>query len=408
MRKIFFITSRNIIGPLGGPSGVNFRLFLVNERVQKIKNAIFLFGHYQLNSQSYKNYTNNHISQSNSKKNHMLKVIKKTFKFSKMLLPRNKFTIYIKSLIESIRITNMYIKIKRDFMFDDDDIIFFHDIDLIRMFRKIKATKILVYHQQGSLYDEWKSISKLESKQYKKYLDKRFTLILDDLKVLAFPSEGYKNDFLRQYDEFDFSKIKAITYLNNGIDFQNIPLEFPKDDFELSNTLIFITVAKLNYAKGVDLIPKYLHQINDKVLYKWIIIGNGTYEKELQDAFDTYPVNHLWIKKTLNKSEVRDYIMKSNFYISNHRLSVFDFSILESLEFGCVPVLNRTGGNNDILNNILSVEINLGDPSNLISFINKYDPSYHKSLIRDQAEEIFSDIAMINRYDKLIENIRVD
>ena len=407
--RVFFITSRKSIGALGGPSGVNYRIFIANCKYKLFESAYFYFMNEELNC----GILNKNVAVSSNKgknwlnKNNIIEVIQRTKKSLVRHVPKTIFSITIKKIIDGFKSYFFYIKLNAIHNFKKDDVLIFQDVDYVKSFKNVKSKKILVYHQQGTLYDEWKSISKNEDLHYKKYLDNKMLIAMENVNIVVFPSEGYKNEFISKYMNLGLGKLKTISHINNGIPFELNRIDYIKNlkrERSSEFDFVFITVAKLNWAKGVDLIPEYLFKISSKYKIKWILVGNGKYEDELITQLEKFPVNIHWIRKSIDKTFVEELFIQSDFYISNHRLSVFDFTILESISLGCIPILNRTGGNIDILNKIRSIELIHEDPSNLISFLEKYKNYDYVSEVIEGGYYTFSDFKMLENYRLLIDN----
>ena len=52
MSRVFFISNRTCLGPVGGGRGVNYKLFEANKKYKLINDAVFIFKNCILNNES--------------------------------------------------------------------------------------------------------------------------------------------------------------------------------------------------------------------------------------------------------------------------------------------------------------------------------------------------------------------
>ena len=165
---------------------------------------------------------------------------------------------------------------------------------------------------------------------------------------------------------------------------------------------IFISVAVLNEAKGVERLPDFFKRY-DKIHFgkdwMWVIVGSGVKADSLSEGIKGLEGHILWIQEHIPNDLILRMYEKADFYIMAHRYSIFDFATIEAMHMGCIPVLSDVGGNREMLGYgngyMLDDDLN----SDLFcEWVRKKDIQQMKDINRNVAREIFSEQSMLKRY----------
>lgn len=348
MERIFFLTNHICAGESGGGHGVEFRLHQADMKYNLFKkNVIYIFGDRVI------------VGKSDMGE----------FKETKDQPKKSDFRLGIRKYIPSfLRIVKLKKKDKEiisyleklddEFGFCDDDIFIFHDVKIARPFLKRFSFRntALVYHMQGSIYNEWHADTGLDSKIMRNYYNVMLQEIVEKIKVLCFPSHGTEESLIASAPELKKIVEKAKKeYLYNGvfcpeIDRKSLP-DWVKeiDSFEGYK---FVTVAVLNTAKAVERIPEYIAALRDAGLnVKWVLVGNGVNAELVQNNIIKYNIDDIviWKKDNVLHADLMKLFSVTNFYILFHKYSIFDLSTLEAMHYGNIPVLTPVGGNKEMI-----------------------------------------------------------
>ena len=305
------------------------------------------------------------------------------------------------------------------YSFSENDVYIFQDIEsaneFIRMF-PFRNT-LFVYHQQGSLYNEWRSFNSYELSTYKRYLNQYSAKAYDNVAVLGFPSNGAKESLLESEPYFEKSVNKRETkVLYNGFtkpeslpNNLSLETEYIYSKLRGFDGIVFCTVSALNEAKAVERIPQYLTQVKKKHKIKWIVVGNGIKSEELQQEINKYNLseNVIWQKHPLSHAEILKLFELTDFYIMFHRFSIFDYSTIEALAYGCIPVLTPVGGNKEVIfeNNGIFVD-DFGNCDSFENFVSSKDIPTVKKINQEIQNDRFSNYAFLKRYSELVLKLR--
>ena len=349
MNRCFFFSYRKCAGPVGGGRGVTYKLYDANRKYSLIPNCYYMFLDTQFSGDDLKIEFN-----PNAAKNNNNAVVSK-FINAGGLITITKYNLKLKNACHWMK------DLGDKYNFTEDDCFVFHDFESAYAFIKTYnfSNTMLVYHQQGSLYSEWKSFNGKDSEQYRKYLVKKFNFILDRISTLAFPSKGAAESLVASESLLNDSvHKKGFQVLYNGFTPPEV-LACPSheisdlvDFLQDYDGLKFITVAALNQAKGVERIPCYLAKIREKYPeLVWVIVGNGIKAQELSAEIEKYNLSNTvcWIKNPLKHDDILNLFSMTDFYILFHRFSIFDYATIEAMSFGNVPVLTPVGGNKEVV-----------------------------------------------------------
>jgi glycosyltransferase involved in cell wall biosynthesis len=383
--RVFSFSDRNCPSqPTGGPAGVNYRLLLANKRFQSINNMYHIF------------------SDIIVEKDAMLSVVLNSDG--------------TEGDIE--RLTRYFKKLDEYYCFTDDDVYLFHDaIGAYAFLLTFKVTKtVLVYHQQGSLYREWQYFSGQSDKKAKKDMDTVLAYVLTKVKYAAFPSMGAKESLIASDSIFEsFIDDAKVKVLYNGCDSpERVETNSEQVDSAImaiqnSPDPIFITVAALNEAKGVERVPSFLADVKAKYgPINWIVVGDGVKANELDENIKRYGLeeNVIWIKDRVAHDNILALFMYSDFYILAHRYSIFDFSTIEAMNYGNIPVLTPVGGNKEMIIEDNGIFMNdLSTCKDFDDFISTHKLVEVKEKNVEIARKIFSEEAFLNGYFELVKEL---
>lgn len=402
--RIFIICNRIYKGPVGGPAGVNYKLFLANKKYDYLNNTFHIFKDRTINKDLA--FDENKTFDDNLRKNSFLK---KTIE----LIP---FLNIIKDIFKHKGIIKWLKGLDKTHNFNENDIYLFHDVESAYAFNKIYPNykTVLIYHQQGSTYNEWKSFTKRNSFMYKLFLNRLLFNTIKHSNEVAFPSIGAYESLL-QSDKSVFKRLKNLKYnvLYNGFDVKS-KLTYHNEliDGLIKNkngTLYFITVSVLNQAKAIERIPEFLNQLKAEINFKWIIIGNGPMLNELYQEIKRYDLGNfiIHLKDKMTHDEVLQLFDISDFYIILQRFSIFDFATIEAMAYGNIPILSRIGGNKEIIIEENGVFVdNLNDFSGVLKIIKENKIMELKKINQKLQKNLYSEKIFLQRYADIINKVK--
>lgn len=403
MGRIFFLASHKCVGASGGGHGVVFRLYQAEKKHHLFnKEVIYVFGDRIIKGHDE---LGDYQEQKDMPKQSALRIkVKK----------------YIPSILRIIKMEKMYKslgnyleQLNHDFEFQNDDIFIFHDFRIARVFvKKFKFKNCaLVYHMQGSIYFEWHAETGISSKIMQNYYNKTFREILSGIKYLCFPSKGTEESLIDSEPlTSNVVELANRKYLYNGVNCPEIKrdkLVSWVEKIKLLQCYKFATVANLNEAKAVERIPQYLAAIKRAgIHFKWILVGNGVKEGEVEAEIKKYGLGNevIWKKNGVPHDELMELFSVTDFYILLHKYSIFDLSTLEAMHYGNIPILTPVGGNKEII--IENNGIFVSDFSNAENFVELVSAdrlgAMKEKNIKIQNSK-FDDRAFLQRYVDLCE-----
>lgn len=401
MGRVFMMVYQPCYGETGGGHGIEYRIYRANEKESIIDNIYYVFSDRVVKNGSkigrlaIKNSTS---KTSSSLKNAVNKIKPGFLRALKIQNDYNSICNYIRNL-------------DKEYHFSNEDIFIFHDVKMAYAFTKLFNYKrtALVFHMQGSVYNEWRAFSGISSSSVQKVLNRIFVQSCHKIRYLCFPSNGALESLIESAPELKDEVLKCdIKILYNGVNCPCIDLvELPDEvkSIEESNNLKFITVAALNSAKAVERIPQYLGKLKKAgKRITWILVGNGIMATEVEKRIIQNDLvnNTLWIKNFVSHDQVLKMMSKSDFYILFHKQSIFDLSTLEAMHYGCIPVLTPVGGNNEMIvdNNGFFVD-DFSDIEELNAAIESGSISNLKDKNCTIQSKMFCEKAMLDRYKEL-------
>lgn len=402
--RTFMFAYQPCCGNTGGGSGGMYRLYRANQTYRLIDNIYFVFGDRVV-------YGMEDCGALATRPGG-----ERAFPFRRLKKYAPQFLFSWKKRVDLEQKHKQYCKYLRTlnlkYHFSADDIYIFHDFQLAHAFTKLYAYPncTMVFHAQGSLYNEWAASSGHHSEFIRNYYNREFSRTVKKLTYLGFPSKGAEESLvssepsLRQVVE-DANRI----YLYSGITCPSIDAsELPQWIRELSQTAAykFATVAALNTAKAVERIPAYLGVLKRKGYdFKWVLVGQGVQAAEVQLEIERNGIeeNVIWIQDYIAHDDILKLFSVTDFYILFHRYSIFDLSTLEAMHYGNIPILTPIGGNKEVIldNNGLLVS-DFGDTSGLERLLACEDLSDWKSKNQVIQDTYFSSKKFLQQYADLI------
>lgn len=231
-------------------------------------------------------------------------------------------------------------------------------IQTYSLIKKINNQNIIyIHHLNWNLYNQTKSFHNIEKsfllKKICNYIENK---VFSKSKIIWFPSKwAYE-----QYPNKGLLKWKRVEIFYNWIDVQEIN-NIKKNN--LKNKIEFISVNTAIEWTWLDRIPLFLKQLKDNnIEFHWTFIWTWILTKKIISEIKKYKLEKYstLILEKIEHQLVLEKMKKSNFYLWFHRISVFDFSILEAMSQWCIPILTKVWWNKDFIeeNNWLLIKEN--------------------------------------------------
>lgn len=378
MRLISIAARPMPAGPCGGSGGVSYRLMKANERYRLFNETVFIFRDKCICS------SRGYISVGDEPKAQQLAELEEYYK-----------------------------KLDGVLAFGEDDCFVFHDLEsfcaMKTCFPRISRT-LVVYHQQGSIYSESLFMGNEKNELYENFCFELTRFAVEESHLFAFPSRGARQALIDTLPEIRlYLEKKNEIILYNGCSPTLTGGTGMLDGlFEMLSQIkgdIFVTVATLNEAKGVERLPGFFKDYGRYVEdYFWIIIGNGAKRDELSKGLADLEGHVLWLDINIDNRDIICLYDKADFYILSHRYSIFDYATIEAMHMGCVPVLTPVGGNLEMIteSNGYLFDDDLGG-ERFVRWRKKQDMKKLKDMNRRLAEERFSEYSMLKSYHDICE-----
>ena len=345
--RIFICSNRKFLGNVGGGGGVNYRLAAINSKNCSEYEMINVFCDSFVDQKTFNDIKlPRNFSQSSG--------IKSKLKTNALFLP----VIYMNKVRKAKKYLN---KANEKYHFCDNDVYYFHDLESAIAFKRLFSYKktILVYHHQGSIYNEWSSDTGRKSDMFRKWINRYQIRAFNSATFLGFPSNGARNSLIESEPNLkSIVEQKKYHIFYNGM---NCNITSDRSDPEVAKAIDIlkdfkgykiISVSVLNEAKGVDRIPTFLNELkNNQVSFKWILVGKGVKSPEIEEAISSMKIsdNVIWFRSRVKHNDVLKLMQNCDFYLMLHRYSIFDFATVEAMSCGCIPILSSVGGNKEVV-----------------------------------------------------------
>lgn len=405
MNRVFIISYRPCRGCVGGGSGVNYKLYQANARYRLLDHCYHIFSDRVITPQT------GQVSVAS-----MVPKAKASKKGASALASRVGAAWITKHKKYRSRIQAYFRELDRQYGFTDGDVYLFQDVESACEFTALFgfSRTALIYHQQGSLYNEWRAFHSFHLPLYRQYLNRYAAQGFGRVAVLAFPSMGAKESLIGSEPYFKKAlEDRPITVLYNGFT--------GPDQVQGSETIAalcerlnrfqglkFATVSALNEAKGVERIPQYLAQVAKNHPLLWVVVGSGVKSDALARNIDKYGISEqvIWIKDPMRHDDILKLFSLTDAYILFHRYSIFDYSTIEAMSYGNIPVLTPVGGNLEVLTAENGVAVaDPSDASDLEAFLASAPLAELKERNRKLQASRFSDEAFLDGYRRLVQSM---
>lgn len=409
--RIFVLSYRKCYGTVGGSGGVNYKLYLANMHNNRPVDMIHVFQDVVIEPSD-----TIYISSVNMQKKIFDKKLKR---FLKRIFGSMGLLLIMNNKRKVNNAKNWILAIAERYSLTNDDIFICHDVESACALLSVANfdKTMLVYHQQGSLYDEWSSFTGQTSRYYQQYLDKIFVEAIEHIKIIAFPSLGARASLLASSKSVNaLLGNRHFEVLYNGFDKPN---DIESDSnivneaiswLNSSSSLRFTTVASLNHAKGVERIPKVLSAFKGRD-FRWVLVGDGVEAQLIENNIAKYGLerNIFWIKEPISHASVCALFSNSQFYILLHRRSIFDFATIEAMSFGNIPILTKIGGNIEVIEDDSGFLLDdLDNVEPLLNYIEAIDINEKQEINRSIVKNRFSESAFLSGYLRIINDINDD
>ena len=400
--RTFMIVGSPCYGATGGGHGIEYRLYESNQRYNLIENLYYIFSDRVIEPKQ------------NCGELATRTAVKKKNKVYSLLRKFKPDFLRIKRLKDEYQCLDVYFKkLNEKYAFSNDDIYIFQDVKTAYVFTEIfNVSKCaVVFHMQGSMYNEWKVSLGIESGAVHEYFNNVFIRTMEKIRYLCFPSNGTKESLIETEPLLEnLVEKKDVRILYNGIECPNIHEISPWiTDIKQKTKVVFSTVAVFNSAKAVERIPHFLGLLKQHGIdFMWILIGNGVnfpiVDAEIKKA--KIEDNVIWKKDYVKHQEILELMTITDFYILFHRQSIFDLSTLEAMHYGAIPLLTPVGGNKEVILNGNGLFIDdFDNVDGVADIITNNKISLLKDKNRLLQKEKFNDKAMLIRYKNLVKEI---
>jgi glycosyltransferase involved in cell wall biosynthesis len=228
-----------------------------------------------------------------------------------------------------------------------------------------------------------------------------FLLYKKFVRIIA-QSKDMKEDMVKNYSVPD----NRITIINNFIDdeYINIKLNERETINMPCNKINLLSVGRLEFQKGYDLLLDSFSKFPDKNRFHLTILGKGIHEKDIRSQIKVLALDN-YVTLLGFSSNPYKYMAKADIFISSSRFEGFPNVVIEALACG-LPVIanNYQGGINEILDNHeLGYIINIEDS---VEFHKAIDKCIEKdrAKIRIVARNRYSKNSIIKHYETLFIN----
>lgn len=269
------------------------------------------------------------------------------------------------------------------------------------LIRRKKIKLIYVHHLNGDLYNQTITFNWIE----RSFILKLFCFIIEKFvfnnsKIIWFPSKWS----LEQYPNKKWIDNKKIDIFYNWVD-------IIKNNLHKNKIIDKIELITINTAidwTWVDRIPLFLKQLKDNdIKFHWTFVWIWPLTYKIEEYVKNYNLtsNVTLIFEKIDHKLIIEKLKYSNFYLWFHRISIFDFTILEAMSQWCIPILTNVWWNKDFIidNNWLLISENELNESwdKFSSFLNNINFEEISEKNISIIDEFFSTENFFNKYKKI-------
>ena len=290
---------------------------------------------------------------------------------------------------------------------------FTHDIEMAALLADLGLPYSLIFHQQGPVVLEQSNMGHKLTAKMKKYYQETERRAFVNARTLHFPSNGAADMyFASEYANCKREEVNLYSPLYNIIP-QISPVKPVDLDLKYEDQYITLfSLGTLTVAKGQDQTVKFIGEYVKKSSkpLRYLLVGRGPLRDqlitELEEIKKENPSFVYQYFESLSHEAVM-YVHKiSDVYIMLHRISIFDFAILEAMSQYSAVILSKVGGNLDFNKeqNVIFAE----DTINNSSLLANMNISTFKQKNYDVICRYFSKKAFIKQYEAFFKSIIVN
>lgn len=172
---------------------------------------------------------------------------------------------------------------------------------------------------------------------YLDYRKKEQDVITLPYKMVTFISEKNKNDWNNYYGSFACPSEVILNGFNSSLFY------FDQQNAAVQKEFDLITIAAIDRNKGQERVIEALKELKDQgLILKYLIIGSGSeeYVQQLKELSSSYNLNVTFLPHC-SQEKLRDYLIKSKFFIMASAAEGFGKVFIESLACGTPVILPK-------------------------------------------------------------------
>ncbi|MDR2410992.1 MAG: glycosyltransferase [Bacteroidales bacterium] len=221
-----------------------------------------------------------------------------------------------------------------------------------------------------------------------------YRLIISKADVIVAQSIDMFNDLVKNFN----CDIKKIEIINNPINIDVIEkqIDEPLDICFVHEKKILLTIGRLEYQKGFDLLIDSFSQLPERNIYQLVILGRGSLRDELEKQVEKQGVEELVSFRDFDLNPYK-YMAKADFFISSSRFEGFPNVVIEALACGTPVIANSyLGGIHEIINEDIGSVI---DITNVSAFHAALSKRYNSQKIKAYCKRKYSIKEIISQYE---------
>lgn len=225
---------------------------------------------------------------------------------------------------------------------------FFAAYTYIKLFKWLfRKPCILTLHSKGSAVINEFSPNNVILKYFMLHME---TCAVRTADFITFPSQGAEEAMCNDISDVKFKKR---TVIHNGYSPEpnnsNILTVEAKAVLEqCRKKKIILTVAALRYQKGIDVLVKAFSLLDKNIAKDAIllIVGDGPERNNIESLLSKLTEYHqaLLINK-LARSDITELMKHADIFVLPHRVSIFDYALLEAMAHRLPVITTNVGGN---------------------------------------------------------------
>jgi glycosyltransferase involved in cell wall biosynthesis len=248
------------------------------------------------------------------------------------------------------------------------------------------------------------NILSIVSKEDPWYLRCLYHLFYRYFDRIVAQSADMKEDLMRNYS---IAKDKIVV-IHNFVDDDYIDEKLTENKSLVTlpaDKINLLSIGRLEYQKGYDLLLKSFSEISDKQKFHLTIFGRGHQAQSLKNLIDTYSLESL-----VTISDFTDnpyiYMQQADVFISSSRFEGFPNVVIEALSCGLPVVANNyPGGINEIIDGpAFGYIVNIEDSAEFYNAISKCIALKKSEKISMEARKKYSKNNVLRHYEALFIN----